>query len=266
MGTKCGCLGEKGKRMNQEEEFLQKRIMDLANQSYRNQHYTFSGFLSLGEQELVYQALSGMDWAEYTLFGGMEGCERQMVRFGSEQSLGYEEPFPIICIEIAPRMVKFADNLSHRDFLGALMHLGIERSTLGDILVKEKTAFLFCQEKVRDFIVQNLDKIRHTSVLCRVCDEIPEMVKPALLEESLIVSSERLDGIVAKLYHLSRSQSILLFREKKVFVNGRCMENNSGVLKEGDVVSVRGYGKFVYEAVQHETRKGRLSIRVSRYH
>lgn len=252
--------------MNREEEFLQKRISDLAEQSYRNQQYTFTGFLSQGEQELALLALSGMPMDAYTFSGGMEGCERQMVRFGSGEQMGYEEPFPIVCIQITPRMARFAEALSHRDFLGALMHLGIDRSTLGDILVKENTAFLFCHEKVQDYIVQNLDRIRHTSVQCTVCSKIPEMIKPVLKEETLIVSSERLDGIVAKLYHLSRSRSVLLFREKKIYVNGRCTENNSVVPKEGDVVSVRGYGKFVYKAALRETKKGRLSVRVSCYH
>lgn len=113
--------------------------------------------------------------------------------------------------------------------------------------------------------MENLTKIRHTVVRCRILDEIPEQSKPQVTEETLIVSSLRLDGIVAKLYHLSRSQSLLLFREKKVFVDGRCMENNSGICKEGSIVSVRGYGRFVYQGLAHETKKGNLSIQIGRY-
>lgn len=75
--------------------------------------------------------------------GGVDGCERQILRFGDEESLGYDAGFPICCIEIKPLIEKFADALTHRDYLGALMHLGIERSTLGDIMIRDKTAYLF---------------------------------------------------------------------------------------------------------------------------
>lgn len=248
-----------------EEEFLQKRFVDLANQSYRNNIYTFTGFLSASEQDLFYRTLPQIGGIEYMLSGGVEGCERQMLRFGSPEQLGYEEEFPICCVEIKPTAPKFADKLTHRDFLGALMNLGIERSTLGDIFITEKIGYVFCQEKVADYMLANVDRIRHTTVKCRRLTEAPEAVKPTLKQENLIVSSERLDGIIAKLFHLSRSQSLLLFREKKVFVNGRCMENNSGVCKADDVVSVRGYGKFVYRGLVHETKKGNLSITLERY-
>lgn len=251
--------------LQQEDEFLQKRILDLANQSYRGNQFTFTGFLSQGDLDLFYQMLPKLSFATYTLFGGQDGCDRQMLRFGSVEELGYEQPFPIVCIEIAPRLEKFAENLSHRDFLGALMHLGIDRSLLGDIQISGKTAYVFCHEKIAGYLTEQVDKIRHTNMKCRILEELPEAIKPTLREEVLIIPSLRFDGIVAKLYHISRSQSVLLFREKKIFVNGRCMENNSGTLQEGDVVSVRGCGKFVYEKVLHETKKGNLSVKVSRY-
>ena len=251
--------------MTDEDIFMQKRLLDLSEQSYRNSHYTFTGFLTLAEQDLFYQLLAQRPGMEYTISGGSEGCERCLIRFGSEESLGYEEPFPIVCLEIAPALKKFAEDLGHRDFLGALMHLGIDRSTLGDIRLGDGKAYLFCLAKVSGYIVENLTKIRHTVVRCRILDEIPEQSKPQVTEETIIVSSLRLDGIVAKLYHLSRSQSLLLFREKKVFVDGRCMENNSGICKEGSIVSVRGYGRFVYQGLVHETKKGNLSIQIGRY-
>lgn len=251
--------------MNAEDEFLQKRIVDLANQSYRNNVYTFTGFLNPAEQDLFYRALPEIGEVEYTFFGGVDGCERQVLRFGGEESLGYEESFPISCIEMKPLMLKFAETLSHRDFLGALMNLGVERTTLGDIFLEGKTGYVFCLKKVEEYIVQNLTKIRHTTVKCTILKEIPKAAAPKLEPVTLIVSSLRLDGIIAKHFHLSRSQSLLLFREKKVFVNGRCMENNSGVCKEDDVVSVRGFGKFIYKGCLHETKKGNLSIALEKY-
>ena len=76
------------------------------------------------------------------------------------------------------------------------------------------------------------------------------------------MSSIRLDSIVAKLYHLSRNQSLDLFRKKLILVNGRIMENNSGSPKDGDVIAVRGYGKFIFRNIQYDTRKGKQAILV----
>lgn len=251
--------------MNQEEAFLAKRLMELANQSYQRNSYTFSDFLSSAELSVFFQIEKQLGNIPYTIFGQDEGYERQMIRFGNEATLGYEQSFPICCIEIKPGMLKFAENLTHRDYLGALMHLGIERSHLGDISIREKSAFVFCKESLGLYITENLDKVKHTSVVCRICDTIPDYVEPGRKTEYLITGSLRVDGILAKLYHLSRSQSLTLFKEKKVFINGRSIEQGSYVLKIGDTVTARGYGKFVFQEVERETKKGKLQICVTRF-
>lgn len=245
-----------------ELQVLKKRLLELGEKSYSQNIYTFTGFLGMSEQEIFWQAAQALKHVPFALWGGMEGCERQMVRFGSMEEFGYEEPFPIVCICIRPLLEKFADNLTHRDFLGALMNLGIERSTLGDIYVKQKTGYLFCTDKIAPYIIENLDKIKHTNVKCEVLEEVPQVVAGEAVEEEHLVASERIDGVIAKLYNISRSQSLELFRTKKIYVNGRLNENNSCNLKTGDVVSVRGYGKFAYDGVCQETRKGKLRVSV----
>ncbi len=241
---------------------LKKRFMELGEKSYQQNIYTFTGFLGMSEQEVFFRTAQAMKHVPFTMWGGSENCERQMVRFGSKEELGYEEEFPIVCMEISPLLEKFADNLNHRDFLGALMNLGIERNTLGDILIKQKTGYLFCTERIAPYITENLDKIKHTNVKCRILEEVPEVLAGVAAEEEHLASSERIDGMISKLYNISRNQSLELFRCKKVFVNGRLNENNSSNLKSGDVVSVRGYGKFTYDGIVQETRKGKLRVRV----
>ena len=247
---------------DKEIQQLKKRFIELGEKSYNQNIYTFTGFLGMSEQEIFWQAAQAIKYVPFTLWGGCEGCERQMIRFGSMEEFGYEEKFPIVCICISPLLEKFADNLTHRDFLGALMNLGIERNTLGDIYVNHKTGYLFCTDKIAPFILENLDKIKHTNVKCKVVEEIPKIVVGEAEEEEQLTASERIDGIIAKLYNISRTQSLELFRQKKVFVNGRLNENNSCNLKSGDTVSVRGYGKFTYEGIVQETRKGKLRIKV----
>ena len=159
-------------------------------------------------------------------------------------------------------MNKFADALTHRDFLGALMNLGIERSTLGDIYIEDKTGYLFCLKSMAEYITENLTRIRHTSVQCTVCEEPPVFLQKEPEEKLIQISSARTDALIAGVYHLSRTESNELFREQKVFINGRLCENNSRALKEGDQITVRGYGKFTYEGEKGLSRKGKVNVRV----
>ena len=246
-------------------ELLKKRLAELAEKSYRNSHYVFTHFLNMAEMNTFYEMRKELSYIPYTAFGGTEQCERLMLRFGSEDLFGYEEPFPICCIQAEPLIEKFADNFSHRDFLGAIMNLGIEREVVGDIAVKGKKAYIFCTEKIAPYIVENLVQVKHTSMRCTILEEAPEILKPTLEKKEVTAASERIDAVLGKLCNLSRSQSVLEFREKKIFVNGRQCENNSYQLKAGDVVTFRGFGKFVYEGVKYETKKGKVCVEVSVY-
>lgn len=248
-----------------DEQQLRKRFHDLAERSYARDLYTFTGFLGLGEQEIFWQEEPKLRYAGCILSGGCEHADRVMVRFGNTKKLGYDVPFPIVCIHIRPLASKFADDLSHRDFLGALMNLGIDRGTLGDIKAGEKQAYLFCQESVGEFICENLDQVRHTSVRCSLAENAGNLIREEPEIVSIQVHSLRVDGVLAKVYNISREQSLDLFRTGKVFVNGRLCADNAKCLKGRDVVSARGYGKFCLGEESRETRKGKLAIEAAVY-
>lgn len=245
--------------MNQEEELLKKRFRELADQAWQRGSYTFTGFLGLSELSVFYEMEREVSFVPHSVFGGYEDAERAMVRFGSE------EDFPIICLRIRPLQQKFADQLSHRDFLGALMNLGIDRSTLGDIVIRDNEGYLFCTQTIAPFIIENITRIKHTTVLCETVQDPPGERWEDLKQVMIQIPSERIDGVVAKVYHLSRSDSAELFRQKKVFVNGRLCENSSRMLKSEDRVSARGYGKFIYTGQQSVSKKGKLNATVLVY-
>lgn len=249
----------------EEDELLAKRLRELADKAYRNNMYTFTGFLGLSQLSVYYQMEKELSYIPVQLSGGSSICERLMIRFGNEELFGYEEEFPIVCLEIRPLLQKFADELSHRDFLGALMNLGIERSTLGDIIIRENRGFLFCTDAIAPFIMEQLTKIKHTSVICERAKEIPKEKQEDLREIKVQLASERIDGVIARVLRVSRSDSVLLFRQKKVFLNGRLCENNSAVLKPGDTVTVRGSGKFVFAGCGSLSKKGKLNATVYCY-
>lgn len=188
-----------------------------------------------------------------------------MIRFGSLEGLGYEEDYPISVLLIEPLIDKFSDDLGHRDYLGSLMNLGIKRNVIGDIIIKDKKAYVFCISEVSDFIISELTRIKHTTVkISKVSGEI-DALRRELEDMEVLVSSPRFDAVVAALTKLSRGKAVELFREKKVLLDGRICENNSYTLKAGSSFSIRGVGKFIYEGEGGKTRKERVFIRLYNY-
>lgn len=248
--------------MNKEDEILQNRIKDLADRCYKNSMYTFTDFLSMADISAFYQIEREVNFVNFSMWGGTEDAERKVLRFGSMEQLGYEEDYPVTALQIKPLIAKFSDNLSHRDILGALMNLGIERSVLGDIYLNGNVAYVFCLDNIAEYICDNLSKVKHTSVMCSVIDNVPELFGGEKVEKTIQIQSERIDAIISKVYNLSRSQSIPLFPEKKIFVNGRQCENNSYSCKAGDVITVRGLGRFDYIGVGGVSKKGKLNATV----
>lgn len=252
---------------NKDKEIQQwkNRLHDLADKSFQQGIFTFTGFLGLNEQDIFWREEAGLRYAGYGLWGGCENADRVMVRFGNAEELGYEIPFPIVCIHIQPLAQKFADELSHRDFLGALMNLGIERSILGDIKVGEKQAYLFCLDSMAEFICGNLTQVKHTHVKCTVTEKYENILQEEPIPISVQVQSPRIDAVLARVYNMSREKSLELFRTGKVYVDGRLCENNSRQLKAGEMVNARGYGKFTLTGEFRETRKGRLAVEAAVY-
>lgn len=246
-----------------EQTQIQNRLRDLANKSYQQNIYTFSNYLSLSDQDAFHRIEKELHYASPTLIGGYENAERCILRFGKEEDLGYSQDAPITCIHIHPLLEKFADKLTHRDFLGALMNLGIDRTTLGDIIAGEKQAYLFCLENIARYICENLDKVKHTNVKCEIVEHIEDIEMEAPEQISIHASSLRVDGIIAKVHNISRNDALELFRTGMVFVNGRLCENNSKTLVPGDVINPRGYGKFQIVSEPSTTRKGKLLINVA---
>ncbi|MCM1087171.1 MAG: YlmH/Sll1252 family protein [Muribaculaceae bacterium] len=250
-----------------EKELLQlkKRLYELADKSYQRGVYTYTPFLSLSEQQVFHENKKELAYAGVDMEGGAPACDRKIIRFGSLETLGYEEAYPIVCLEMLPVTPKFADALTHRDFLGAIMNLGIERSTIGDIFVQEQGGVLFCQQSIAPYLTENLCRVKHTNIRCQIAESEISLHTATPQETFVTVSSLRIDGVIAKLYNISRNDSLTLFRTGRIFVNGIIMENNSYQLKEKDAVTVRGHGKFLYYGLAGETRKGKERVSLGVY-
>ena len=248
-----------------ENELLKKRFIELANKSYNAGIYLFTDFLGLAEQSLFSEAKALFRGVPYTAFGGVSGAERVMIRFGDEESFGYTEPFPIVCIKAEPLSQKFADKLTHRDFLGALLNLGLERSTLGDIPIVDNVGYIFAKQGMEEFIMSELKRIKHTDVKLSIAESIPDGELYRTERKRIQANGERIDAVVAKVFSISRDDSLSLFQKRLVFVDGRLCENNSYIPKRNEIISVRGHGRFIYLGYETTSKKGKLNIEVDIY-
>lgn len=237
-----------------------RHLLDLLRKSEKTMSWQYSAFLSPAEQEDLLRAPEAAGFA-CSLIGGYENAERKILAAGNEEDFGPPDP-PIRVISVSPKSARFAEELSHRDYLGAILGLGIDRSLIGDILVRENRAWFFCLASAAEMLAASLSQVRRTSVTAEIASpDIPEL-QPRYESVRLNVASERLDAVAAAVTRLSRGQAAALFAGEKVFVNGRLVTDKSARLKEGDTLSIRGFGKMIYDGLEVETRKNRLWVRL----
>ena len=242
-----------------EQDILKHRMSDLSREA-ENGYYTYSHFLTLAEQGDLDALRREGAVGSYQLEGGFEGAERRLAVFGDPEAMGYPAGREGVFLKIAPVDMKFADSLTHRDLLGSLMALGIKRECLGDIMVHENIGYLYALSRIAPYLTEALTKVKRTPVSVTVIDMPPTAAVARPEITSLTVASERLDSLVAAVYRLSRSEALSLCEKGLVAIDGRVTEKASSTVGEGRTVSVRGYGRFRYEGVLGDTRKGKIRV------
>ncbi len=235
---------------------INNRFEELYNRAYERGYNTFSPFLNMKEQSELKST-----YLPCILFGGYDMAERVVAGFGENVET---DNFPIKCICVKPAVQKFADELSHRDFLGALMNLGIKRELIGDIIVENNCGYIFCIDRIADYICENLNRVCHTTVKTQV-SALPETTKKEPEPTEIFAASKRLDVLISVIYNLSRNDASKLIKAEKVFVNSKLMLSTSHTVCENDIVSVRGYGRFVFVGKIKTTKKGRLVLEIKKY-
>lgn len=263
--------------LTKEEQITYSHFNDMYMLAGKRGRPVFSSFAGLNETGLMYKLFEDKNIPESALgeyiaiFGGYKDAERKMVCFlpGTGYCQVQEKDFPIECIKISPVNKKFCGALSHRDFLGTVMGIGIERNQIGDIVVKKEdggacTGYIFCCHDKAPLLL-DITKVHHTSVRT----EIVNGTQLSLLQEYRdiqgSVSSMRLDAITAVAVKMPRSKCIPLIKDGSVHINGRLCTENSKILCNDDIISIRGYGKYKIELSQSVTKKGRYHITVKQY-
>ncbi len=260
--------------MNEDERYLSAHISDLAAQSVKSGIPRFSRFLNERERFVATNAARA-ESANLLFYGGYDGAARTVCGFfkgtyaeeypdtadGSEiwQGMSKRDLFPLCAVTFSFRK---CDSLTHRDFLGAVIGAGLERSMTGDILVAEDHAVLFCTDTALE-IALGIVKVGRIGVKAEqgITRGLPE-TKVEVLDKTL--TSLRLDCVVGACTNLSRDKSASLIKAGLVSADFSVCQNVSFTVKEGTIISIRGYGRFRLTQLVGETKRGRLRINVEK--
>ena len=247
----------------QEDKLLGRRLMDLAGRCDRSGWYTFTDFLSPAEQAFCSPILPSLR-VPYAFVGGYEGAERACLVFYPdylEPPAADGEDYPIAALAVSHSVP-----LTHRDFLGSVLGLGLERDAVGDILVGERESVILVTAGIAQFLMAELGSVGRTGVKVRIVP-ITEITPPEVKFEIIkdTVASLRFDSVVATAFRVSRETAQKAIRTGLVRLNHLEQTSTSATVEQGDILAFRGRGKAVLDTVGNESRKGRIWIEVKRY-
>ncbi|MBE7044241.1 MAG: RNA-binding protein [Ruminococcaceae bacterium] len=249
--------------MQNEEKLLLAKTEDLFRLCQRSAEEKFSDFLDGSQQVMAEEFCRTRADCGSLLWGGYPDAGRRMLGVFPEWQEPEQEVFPIRILKISKSYEK---ELSHRDFLGTILSLGIDRRKVGDILVGEKDTFVFVSEEVADFIAGQITKIANCGVKIREIAPSELVVpEPKFLEYAGIAASLRLDAVTAAAAGLSRKDALRLIEAEKVSVNHRVMIQGSKTVSEGDLLSIRGVGRIILSKVGEKTRSDRVHLVFKKY-
>ena len=247
-----------------EDKFFEARLSDMTDRCERYGSPVYSSFLDERQCSLAEQwCQRNAGGAEYCLSGGYEGARRKMLAVYPAYCAEYAaDEFPMKCLTITYRK---EDKLTHRDILGSFMAQCLKREVIGDIVTGEGETQTFVTEVAARTILSSVSKIGRVGV--KITDDrgFELDIVQEFKDMSGTVASLRLDCIVSLAANLSREKAAALIRSDKVEVNHFPALSVSQELKEGDVLSVRGSGRYILSGIDGLTRKGRIHIDLRKY-
>ncbi len=246
-----------------EGEQMAIKLVDFAGQAIKNRKYKLSGFLTPFEQEMANTIANSLGELNVEFDGGYIGAERQRAAFCHTDFVG-TPAFEIAVIK-AEWNGEFA-RLSHRDVLGSILSLGVNREIVGDIIATKEFAKILVDKKMADYFVANLKRIGDAGVETTL-DELSEIApkEERVKEISATVASLRVDSIAAAGFGMSRSKMAAEIDAEKVQLNWQTVKNAAQSIKAGDVLSMRGRGRLEVSEIRGQTKKGRIGVLLKRF-
>ena len=246
-------------RTNSDDTMLLAHLCDLERGAEHGRKPCFSRFLDQKEIALFKAKMHPRQ--PFMLWGGYDDSERQMLGFFPDFLEPEKALFPIAALRLSSR-----EPLGHRTVLGSVMGLGIERNLIGDVAMEDDCAVLFVCDSIADYIKLNLTKAGRAGVKVSEAPLESLNILPRAWEPvGGTVASLRLDCVLGLLTGVSRSGAEEMLKKELVSVNHTPSKKGSVILNEGDVLSVRGFGRAELMEIGGETRKGRMKVTLKKY-
>ncbi len=261
------------KKYKEEDKLLVAKLLDKLEMSHKRGKITNTDFLDLAQRKIVENMLARSEikrLTNYEIWGGYEEAERCIVVCYSDKwdsnmlQKNYNHIMQIIRISLPSELHQ---TYSHRDYLGAIMKLGIKREKVGDILVREDGADIIILKEIIEFVKENLaglTRFRKAKITIEPMEEI-QVVEVQKEEIEIIVPSMRLDNIIAEITKTSRAKANELLEQERVLVNFETITKSSKNIAISNRITIRGKGRFQIVEQVGNTKKGNIILKIEKY-
>lgn len=236
--------------------FEMKKLIDKIELVIKNNLVISTDFFNPYEANLAISILDKISEVKYVLFGGYENSELKIITI-FPQYLNYIDEYDINVFKF-----KSIENIIHKDILGSLIGLGINRRKIGDILIDENFTYFFVKKEISNFILSSFNKVSKYNISLEITYDISNLPVKKFVSKKYIVSSLRLDNFISKILNISRSKSLLLIQKEKVKVNYKVQKKSSYELNIGDIISIRKFGRFIFYEILGMTKRNNYIILV----
>lgn len=246
-----------------DDRLLANKILDAVEYCDKNFTYKATTFLDPRQQKLIEGLLMKEKGIKYYTESGIEESERKLYIIYNEDydTEDIEKPYQILEFTWYNKSVK---KPSHRDFLGTIIGAGIKREMLGDIILHEDKAYVVCSREVSEYILYNIERIGSLPVKVQVVEQV-DAAKENEKTINTTVASLRLDGILSAGFAISRTKAAELIKSGKVRINWEEKDVTSKVIKQNDVISIRGKGRIILEEIAGNTKKDKIRIVIKKF-
>lgn len=207
----------------------------------------------------VFENYFNTNYFKVESYGGFEDCERRMISFNNNYNLPY--PMKLLRISTTSKFV----NLNHKDYLGAILALGIKRNRVGDLILKDDYCYFNVCEELVEFIIINLKSIGKSPCKVTIINEKIEHIIPSFQEEIILVKSLRIDSIVSKLARISRGKAQELIELGLVSIDYNKIKDKSKELSIDERVTIRGKGKYIIDSIIGNSKSGSFRVLIKKY-
>ena len=248
---------------NADETVFCKKAYSQCEKTDRMGIKTFSSFLDLRQKELFISQFNKFPGLNIEFYAGFDGdSERCVACVYNEWDTveTYDFPVVILCSEI-----RGEDKLNHRDFLGAIMNLMLKREYIGDILVIDDRCYIACHENMAQVIRTELKKVKRSFVDFEIYTDKLYYTRSVSQEKSVTVASLRADAVLSAVLNCSRSEASAMIRQGMISVNHLLLKHGDFEIVDGDILSVRKYGKYKLSSDGSKSRKDRFFITYYKY-